>query len=866
MILAQYPQSGNDYLDVANVAQRRVFYAQQGEEPGDWARGMRLFDPIAFDAQNSRPVRFDLWRGMGFTFADSQAEQADAAVNSGVASAANGVVDFTLRLKTGSELNTDVDPPVATPHEFLIGDIFHSTPVVIGTPTNTNYFAVDLYGNGRECDPDDGTAAANPGYRCFFEKQRFRRKMLLLGSNDGMLHAFDAGMFRTSGTDHWTGADLVHPQTSPFGSFDNGTGKELFGFVPRSVLPRLREMAQPNAKHRFTVDGTVTVADVFVDPLRQDPQGAFPVPAERQWRTAVIGGLREGGRGYYALDITQPDPVEPDSRADSPLAFLPETASGGSNHPQSGDYVPECSAALQPNALGVVPPPADSGCGPAPFPAVLWEFTDSFFDPADGRTWFADEEEVEIEGTITRGNGRPDLAATWSTPSVGRIRLCRPGGTACDPTPDDPDGAEDDDLVDVFVAVVGGGMDPQTKLHDWRQGPPTQDGERIEAGNWIYIIDIETGEAIYKRAVQGAVPSEPAAVDTDGDGYLDRIYVGTLGGFLYRIDLDEIDDGGDDALPALVQQPVVYSHRTGSTVDQRFDQTRARLPLTVYPPVKLFDTNFDGANPLPIPTPPRAIYQRPSVIFQAGSGQFVLAFGTGDRDDLWNIPVTAPNERFYVFIDEFDSAAQITTPKIEASLAAIDPEVTAPTSSNLLVGSGGWVMRLAPKERVITDAFALSGVTVFSTFVPRTEDGEGNETVVGCVDGQVVDGSASKTCAKQGLSHVFVVNTTNANGLLFEGDTDVTTRFKTAPTFVTNPFAEPGQTRNAGSQNDAGEHTADDLSPNMLRVMETLQGLFPPQCKFASYRIDIKTVAADTSLQFIAPVPVCLIESNWKEF
>ncbi|HEX6204038.1 MAG TPA: hypothetical protein VF100_13630, partial [Thermoanaerobaculia bacterium] len=104
------------------------------------------------------------------------------------------------------------------------------------------------------------------------------------------------------------------------------------------------------------------------------------------------------------------------------------------------------------------------------------------------------------------------------------------------------------------------------------------------------------------------------------------------------------------------------------------------------------------------------------------------------------------------------------------------------------------------------------------------------------------------------------------NGLLFEGDSTTPTRFKTAPTFVTNPFAEPGQTKRAASENDAGEHTADDLSPNMLRVMQTLQGLFPPQCKFASYRIDIKTVAADTSLQFIAPVPVCLIESNWKEF
>jgi hypothetical protein len=48
--------------------------------------------------------------------------------------------------------------------------------------------------------------------------------------------------------------------------------------------------------------------------------------------------------------------------------------------------------------------------------------------------------------------------------------------------------------------------------------------------------------------------------------------------------------------------------------------------------------------------------------------------------------------------------------------------------------------------------------------------------------------------------------------------------------------------------------------------MNKLKTLFPRNCKFANYRIDIKTIAADTGVYLIAPVPICIIEKNWKEY
>jgi hypothetical protein len=48
--------------------------------------------------------------------------------------------------------------------------------------------------------------------------------------------------------------------------------------------------------------------------------------------------------------------------------------------------------------------------------------------------------------------------------------------------------------------------------------------------------------------------------------------------------------------------------------------------------------------------------------------------------------------------------------------------------------------------------------------------------------------------------------------------------------------------------------------------METLKGLFPDNCRFGNFTLNLKTVRSDTGVVFIAPIPVCIIEKNWKEF
>jgi Tfp pilus tip-associated adhesin PilY1 len=117
--------------------------------------------------------------------------------------------------------------------------------------------------------------SSNPGYTAFKTgAAAARKKMVYVGANDGMLHAFYA------------------PQPGDANWADRG--KEAWAYIPSQVLPNLYKLAdeQYYANHQFFVDGTVAVGDAY--------NGS-------SWRTLLVGGLNAGGKGYYVLDITDPE-------------------------------------------------------------------------------------------------------------------------------------------------------------------------------------------------------------------------------------------------------------------------------------------------------------------------------------------------------------------------------------------------------------------------------------------------------------------------------------------------------------------------------------------------------------------------------
>lgn len=136
----------------------------------------------------------------------------------------------------------------------VLGDFLGSQPVYVAGARYLEGFANKIEGNTK--------------YSEFVKQQKSRRAQIYIGGNAGMLHAFDAA-----------------------------TGVEEFAFVPTAVFPHLNRLTDPRyaETHRFFVDGTPEVADVY------DGQN---------WRTILVGTLRAGGQGIFALDITNPDEIK----------------------------------------------------------------------------------------------------------------------------------------------------------------------------------------------------------------------------------------------------------------------------------------------------------------------------------------------------------------------------------------------------------------------------------------------------------------------------------------------------------------------------------------------------------------------------
>ena len=161
--------------------------------------------------------------------------------------------------------------------KFILGDVVHSSPVVVGAP-NANFDL--LFG--------DET------YRTFVQHYGVnfkRRQMVYVGANDGMLHAFNAGVVDLS-TDIEFDAD------------GHALGAEVWAYVPYNLLPHLQWLAEPSYPHVYYVDGEVQTFDVKIfDDEAGNCTDSFTEDCVyiNGWGTIIVVGMRFGG-GEYSVD------------------------------------------------------------------------------------------------------------------------------------------------------------------------------------------------------------------------------------------------------------------------------------------------------------------------------------------------------------------------------------------------------------------------------------------------------------------------------------------------------------------------------------------------------------------------------------
>jgi len=463
------------------------------------------------------------------------------------------------------QVRTDDDgnPPAGYAHK--LGDIFHSEPLLLEPPRFYPYLASNLSPNG-----------TTSSYVDFATLQAKRRKVSFVGANDGFLHAFDAGVWGRDTTNFPTSHDL-------------GTGREIFAYSPRTVMSgKFPSLLNFPPLPQYFVDGSMGTGDVFIDPAND---GVTPNASDRVWRTVLVGGLRQGGSGYYALDVTQPDDI-----ITSVGPTLGEIAGNKDASPGclTGGGA-SCTAGVVANRS---------------YPEILWEFND-----AAG----ADCSDTCIGTAVA-----PPLGETWSRPVIGRMRIITdPGPPAT--------------YEDRYVAIFGGGFDPSFT-------PGDSVTAKLPKGRAFYIVDIETGQLLYKttEGVAGdggsgtfpapvpfaPMPSAPALVDLDDDGYLDTAYIGDVNGNMWRIDLTPDPVSGRGVLGA-------------GTAGQ----------LSGYQPFLLFNGcgSALGTGPCPNQQP---IFFEPTLIFMGGSinpPTYGVTWGTGNRAELARPNTQVPG--FYYVID-----------------------------------------------------------------------------------------------------------------------------------------------------------------------------------------------------------------------
>jgi len=152
----------------------------------------------------------------------------------------------------------------------LLGALIHTRPIFVGPP--------------REGYPFDNYTGV------FARDLANRTPVVYAGANDGLLHAFNAA-----------------------------TGEEIFAYAPSMVLGNLPDYAGsvPNPtppperdddkdKKKNQPEPTPPDTEPLLVYTVDGPLNAGDVQINGQWRTVLAGGLGAGGRGYFALDVTNP--------------------------------------------------------------------------------------------------------------------------------------------------------------------------------------------------------------------------------------------------------------------------------------------------------------------------------------------------------------------------------------------------------------------------------------------------------------------------------------------------------------------------------------------------------------------------------
>ena len=299
-------------------------------------------------------------------------------------------------------------------------------------------------------------------------------------------------------------------------------------------------------------------------------------------------------------------------------------------------------------------------------------------------------------------DGLPGAGESWSTPTIARVNV-----------------AGETQNGEHFVLILGGGYDTRANssgnrvlMLDAAAGHLLWSAAGAEVASATAASDstapsaratgVSTGPDLVLPSMAYPIAARVAAVDTDGDGFADRLYAADLGGQVWRFDIWNGRTRG-----SLLTGGVLASLGSAAAA--------TNSALTVLPA---------GADA-------RRFFNAPDValIQRAGENPYYnIALGSGDAAALDDADAgqssASVHDRFYSLRDRnaFNSLPQATYDAAPPILDSDLVDVTAaPSGAQVPAEAPGWKLDLLSSdessgERVLSESITANGVVLFTTF------------------------------------------------------------------------------------------------------------------------------------------------------
>jgi Tfp pilus tip-associated adhesin PilY1 len=524
------------------------------------------------------------------------------------------------------------------------------------------------------------------------------KTLVFFGANDGMLHAV---------------LDEIDPDVDVSDDEIN-YGREAWAFIPPDQLNRLKYILE-GTSHRDYVDSSPKIYFHDVDEDGRVDSGDGD-------KVILVCGLRKGGSSYFALDVTDPDIPQYLWRIGSANDAETGTVQLSNIYRYAGGSFQDGDRLMSWNGWW-------EGAGEWLDAAlIVGDESGDVFVTFDNRTlnfsagkWlgnltsgmFQDWHDGIPTGPFVWGkiismtSTDPDvviaeLGQSWSEPEFGRVKT------------------SDGDTSGTAVCFIGGGYSADNST-----------------GKALVAVNVFTG-AVVKKFTTGmnySMASTVKVVDEDGNGFVDKVYVGDLGGQMWRFGQVSTDSAAN---------PLSFPD-----CDENINSWVGHI-LFAAPTYVVDSTTYR-----------RKFFYPPSVTLEK---EYDLIFmGTGDRENACDTTVAA--DRVYAIKDVHG-----TTTLSEADLVDVtNPAAAVPNLNNTngdvnLDGNvdQGWFIRfvdnlgVAEGEKVLARGVVFYKTYYITTFTPN--------------DNPCVPGGNARLYALDYLTGAAVIAFTDTDG---DGDNDL---------------------------------------------------------------------------------------------